>query len=138
MKCKVIVIALLCLLLGACGYVWYLANRPYSSEEVKTALDRISHKSCSDILVDMGAKNDRKLCKYIGATHSTLQRIRRGESLPTKEMNDAIRGLAFHWEIHGHNWLILSVKFYRYPLDLWSVSLNPTYEIPFPGHYDNA
>lgn len=130
--------ALLFLLLCGCGYVWYLADRPYSSEEVKTALDRISHKSCPEILVDMGAKNDRKLCKLIGATHSTLQRIRRGESLPTIEMNDAIRGLAFLWEIHGHNWLILYVKYNRYPLDLWSVSLNPTFEIPLPDHFDNA
>ena len=110
MKCKVIIISVLILIMSGCGYFWYMANRPYSSQEVYEAQKKISHKSCSEILIEMGAENDRILGKLIGASHCTLQRIRKGESLPTMEMQNAIYGTAIHWEILRHNWLLLSIK----------------------------
>ncbi len=132
MKSKVIIISVFILIVSGCGYIWYMANRPFSSQEVYEAQKKLSRMSCSEVLIEMGAENDRILGKHIGASHSTLQRIRKGESLPTMEMRNAIYGTAIHWEILHHNWLLLSLKYGRCPLDLWVISLNPTLERPLP------
>ena len=132
MKNKITIISVFIMIVSGCGCIWYMANRPYSSQEVYEAQKKLSQKTCSEVLIEMGAENDRILGRLLGASHSTLQRIRKGESLPTMKMQNAIYGTAFHWEILRHNWLLLSIKYCRCPLDLWVISLNPTLERPLP------